>query len=217
MLPTEGPGGITLSGSGMSEKFSRRNLFRLRIRDMASAWGEASKEIGKSIAPKKRLRPPGAIPDDASFLETCTRCHACADACPFGIIHILGPLAGEGEGTPVLKLTQDPCHWCSTMDCIHACPSGALSIPEDGKTPPIGKVWLDREQCLNAEDMYCDTCVMYCPSDVRAITMGERFPELDESACVGCGLCVFHCQSDPKALHWYQPEKPSQPQAKHGV
>lgn len=190
----------------MSDKFSRRNLFRLRVRDLAAAWGEASKELGKVIAPKLRMRPPGAIPDEEVFLETCTRCHACVDACPFDIIHTLGPLADKGEGTPILKLKQDPCHWCGTMDCIHACPSGALSMPEDGRVKPIGKVWLSQEQCLNAEDMYCDTCVMYCPSDIRAITMGDRFPVLDEAACVGCGLCVFHCQSDPKALHWYQPE-----------
>ncbi len=190
----------------MSDKFSRRNLFRLRVRDIAAAWGEASKELKTGTRPKTYLRPPGAIQDEEAFLETCTKCHACMNACPFDIIEIPGPLAGKAEGTPILKLHQNPCHWCSTMDCIHACPSDALSMPDDGKVKAIGKVWLQPEACLNTEDIYCDACVMYCPSDIRAIRMQDNFPVLDEEACVGCGLCVYYCESQPKALHWYQPQ-----------
>ena len=40
----------------MSEKFSRRNLFRLRVRDLAAAWGEASKELKKGAKPKTYVR-----------------------------------------------------------------------------------------------------------------------------------------------------------------
>ncbi|MBT5927156.1 MAG: 4Fe-4S dicluster domain-containing protein [Verrucomicrobia bacterium] len=191
----------------MSEKFSRRNLFRLRVRDLAAAWGEASKELKKGAKPKTYVRPPGAITDEETFLDTCTRCHSCLNACPFDIIEIPGPLAGEAEGTPTLKLNQNPCHWCSTMDCIHACPSDALSMPEDGKVKGIGKVWLQPEACLNTEGIFCDTCVMYCPSDIRAIKMKNNFPVVDEKSCIGCGLCVYYCEAEPKALHWYSPQK----------
>ena len=191
----------------MGDKFSRRNLFRLRVRDLATAWGEASKELKKGVQPNTFLRPPGALEDESLFLETCTRCHACMNACPFDIIQITGPLTGDAEGTPVLKLNQNPCHWCSTMDCIHACPSDALSMPDNGNVKAIGKVWLEQDACLNTDGIFCDTCVMYCPSDVQAIKMKNNFPSLDENACVGCGLCVYYCEATPKALHWYPPEK----------
>jgi len=189
----------------MQHSFSRRNLFRLRLRDLATAWGEASNKKKQHTKPAPPVRPPGAIRPEAAFLDACTRCHACSDACPFDIIHIQGPLAGPTEGTPVLKLNQDPCHWCSTMDCVLSCPSDALLMPEDGKVKAIGKVWLEKDQCLNTDDIYCDTCVMYCPSDIRAIEMKDQFPVLDEAACVGCGLCVYYCDANPKAWHWYLP------------
>lgn len=188
----------------MSDSFSRRNLFRLGLKDLATAWGHASKEIGNRGTTSKahRVRPPGAIAE-SNFLETCTRCHACAEACPFDIIQILGPLAGSSEGTPVLQLKQDPCHWCGTMDCIRACPSDALLMPEDEKVLPLGKAWLTESQCLNADGLYCDACVMFCPSDVQAITMGDPFPIISQDQCVGCGLCIFHCEATPKAITWY--------------
>ena len=199
----------------MSDSFSRRNLFRLGIRDLATAWGQASRESSQKrakIVPK--VRPPGALEDEAAFLDTCTRCHACMQACPFDIIEVLGPLAGRAEGTPFLRIDQNPCHWCGTMDCVHACPSDALFMPDDGKVPALGKALLDENQCLNAEGFACDTCVMFCPSDIQAITMKDPFPEIDQERCVGCGLCIFHCEASPKAITWQplaEPSEPSQP------
>ena len=124
----------------MSDSFSRRNLFRLGIWDLATAWGQASRESSQKrlkIVPK--VRPPGALDDEAVFLDTCTRYHACMQVCPFDIIEALGPLAGRGEGTLFLRIDQNLYQWCGTMECVHACPSDALFMPDGGKVPALGK------------------------------------------------------------------------------
>ena len=86
------------------------------------------------------------------------------------------------------------------MDCVGACPSGALRLDREGCAAPMGKVELDLSACLNAQGILCDTCATTCPSSVRAIRMVGRMPQLEEESCVGCGLCVHYCEAAPVAL-----------------
>ena len=97
------------------------------------------------------------------------------------------------------------------MDCVKACPSGALSfwygrLSDDpngsncGKVGPIGKVRLDLDACLTSDGIICDRCAVTCPEEVKAITIRGRRPVLDLQKCTGCGLCVLYCEADPKAL-----------------
>jgi len=86
------------------------------------------------------------------------------------------------------------------MDCIRACPTGALAFGEDGSVAAIGKAVLDLSTCLTREGILCDECVTVCPSEVKAMRSAGREPVLDEDLCVGCGLCVFHCPSSPTSI-----------------
>ncbi|HIG52828.1 MAG TPA: 4Fe-4S dicluster domain-containing protein [Candidatus Latescibacteria bacterium] len=176
----------------MAAKLSRRQFFRLGLGE----WGAL---LGREEKWQTRFRPPGVL-DEEEFLQTCERCHQCAEACPFGVIEILGPGAGDAEETPVLDPERNPCRWCESMDCVRACPSGALSLGANGQPRPIGRATLDHDACLNAQGVLCDECVTVCPSEVGAMKMVGRYPRLDEDACVGCGLCAYHCEATPTAI-----------------
>jgi len=182
--------------------FNRRQLFRLSL-------GDLTREVSKIVAPpaktgdreeEKFPRPPGALADEALFLDTCERCHACADACPHGAIDQFGPAEGRLEGTPFINPAAAPCHWCADMPCIAACPSGALQREAKLPIPPIAKVSLDLDLCLNSQGILCDTCSFRCPTHIKAIRMVQRMPVLDAETCTGCGLCLHHCEAEPGAF-----------------
>lgn len=77
--------------------------------------------------PRRYIRPPGALADEAAFLSTCVRCSQCIEACPHGVIKKLTAVAGIAEGTPDLQPEKDPYHWCVDMPCITARQSPARS------------------------------------------------------------------------------------------
>lgn len=86
------------------------------------------------------------------------------------------------------------------MDCVHACPSGALSFGAGSRPNAIGVAEINLEDCLTTQGILCDTCSLYCPPDIQAIRMADRKPVLDRDLCTGCGLCAFHCEAQPIAI-----------------
>ncbi len=180
-------------------KISRRQFWRINpaegLRTVLTGKGSGGEDARPSY-----LRPPGALPDEKAFLSTCEHCNECADACPYEVIEQLGPEAGPAEGTPVLRPKTTPCQWCPDFDCIDACPSGALSLGLAGLPAPIGKAELHLESCLVSQGVLCDVCVYRCPSSIRAISLKDRFPVIDEKACTGCGLCSYYCVAETTAI-----------------
>ena len=73
------------------------------------------------------LRPPGAIAEEA-FLQACTRCTACAEACPHGAIFRAPARLRGAEGTPVLDPFRSPCRMCPDLPCVRACPTTPSSF-----------------------------------------------------------------------------------------
>lgn len=179
----------------MGAELNRRQFLRLGLGDLSSLMRQQRQPAGHSY-----LRPPGAQPDEETFLSACQRCHQCSAACPFDIIRHLGPAAGSAEGTPVLDPAETPCRWCSILDCVRACPSGALTLPQDGHARPIGKAEIDPARCLIGQGILCDECAAVCPSSIDALQMVARQPRVDPDTCVGCGLCAFFCQAEPAAV-----------------
>lgn len=186
--------------------FSRRQFFKLRL-------GDLSREVGRAVGGADGddegvpfVRPPGALADEDAFLAACERCHACADSCPYGVVKPFGPAFGPLEGTPFIDPAVVPCRWCEDMPCIAACPSGALCFDPSGEVPPLGKVSLALDKCLNTQGTLCDTCSFRCPSHIKAIRMEGRRPVLDEARCTGCGMCIFHCEAEPSAFEFVFPD-----------
>ncbi len=162
---------------------------------------------------RRLIRPPGAIVE-ARFLEACTRCGECADACPEVSIFKAGAEHGAAlEMTPLLDLEERACYLCADVPCASACPSGALR-PIEASEIKLGTAVLFPELCLNTLDRACTICVDVCPRPQVAIALPQDadgdplrdasgalpIPRIDASNCTGCGLCVVHCGSYPKAL-----------------
>ena len=184
----------------MPTKISRRTLFRLRLKDVASLVYEKDQPGESDGQPRRYIRPPGAIQNEVQFLSTCGKCGDCVGACPYGAIRSLTAVAGAAEGTPFLQPENDPCRWCEDMPCIQACGSGALSRDSNGIVPPISKAVFAQEKCLNNQGVLCDTCANYCPTGVNAIRMVGREVSFDLDKCTGCGLCAYHCEAEPAAF-----------------
>ena len=138
--------------------------------------------FGRSRTQRVVLRPPYALAE-AQFLEACSRCEACATACPSKII-----VPGEGQ-YPVIDFTRGECSFCG--ECQHACQSGALS--------GVLAEWsaqLAADKCLAHQGVECRVCGESC--EVRALTFrpqrgGVSQPQLASELCTGCGACVAPC------------------------
>ena len=84
------------------------------------------------------IRPPFARPE-LDFLLACTRCDACVEACPHGVIFALPLRCGaEVVATPALDLLANACHLCADWPCVSVCEPRALTFPvsvEPGREP----------------------------------------------------------------------------------
>jgi ferredoxin-type protein NapF len=130
------------------------------------------------------LRPPWAL-RKRKFVQCCTRCDACSDACPTGII-----VRGQG-GFPEVDFSRGECTFCA--DCVRACEAGALRYA-------AGAAWSVKAAigtaCIALKQVVCRCCGDAC--DARAIRFklragGVAVPELDTDACTGCGACHGAC------------------------
>ena len=103
-------------------------------------------------------------------------------------------------GTPILII--DKCIQC--MDCMRACPSGALA--KVSKTElRMGVAVIDEKVCLTyRKKRRCKTCADAC-REFKAITVqkkGYPFPTVNADKCTGCGACVRRCpEKDKHAIY----------------
>jgi ferredoxin-type protein NapF len=146
----------------------RRNLLRGRI--------------GQALP--NQILPPWAVSD---FLDRCSRCLDCLNACPQAII-----LKGEG-GFPQVDFGLGGCDFCG--DCVAVCTSQALNKSLSKARPWRHKAAIGG-QCLDARGISCRICGDACTT--RAIRfrpqLGGRVAiELDRAFCTGCGGCVGSC------------------------
>lgn len=130
------------------------------------------------------LRPPWAL-REREFAQRCTRCDACNDACPTGII-----LRGQG-GFPEVDFTHGECTFCG--GCVQACEAGALRHA-------AAAAWSVKAQigttCIALKQVVCRSCSDACEARTIRFKLwagGVGVPELDTEACTGCGACYRAC------------------------
>ncbi|MGO9545609.1 MAG: 4Fe-4S dicluster domain-containing protein [Rhodomicrobium sp.] len=75
----------------------------------------------------KRLRPPGAIAEH-EYLAACIKCGQCVQVCPVQAIRLGDINDGYGLGVPYIAPRVQACDFsCDAVQCILACPTGALA------------------------------------------------------------------------------------------
>lgn len=167
--------GISMGTSSNGESvlptasMSRRGFLRARIRQDGSA-----------------LRPPWAL-DEAAFIERCTRCNACVEGCPTGIV------ARGAGGFPVVDFSRGECTFCA--ECVERCEPRALVRSADNLPPWTLRASIG-ERCLAVQNVECRVCGENCPQSAirfRPRLGGVAHPALDPDACNGCGACVAPC------------------------
>lgn len=145
---------------------------------------------------RKFFRPPGALHED-EFLETCSKCLKCVEACPEDVIFEAKEGEGPPVGTPVLRPNTDPCTMCG--DCMEVCPTGALKETPVGEIR-IGIAVVEPDTCLGYQGKNCRECHNACPLEPNAIDFDATVPKVDSRICTGCGLCVEACPTKPQSI-----------------
>ncbi|PLX37844.1 MAG: 4Fe-4S ferredoxin [Hyphomicrobiales bacterium] len=81
----------------------------------------------------KRLRPPGALAEKP-FLASCIKCGQCVQVCPVEAIKLADAGDGFGIGVPYIDARKQACDFsCDAVQCVLACPTGALTHAIDKK------------------------------------------------------------------------------------
>ncbi len=160
-------------------------------------WPKQSKE-------SRRLRPPGARQPESSFLNLCVRCGNCLRVCPAGILVAdWFPAEWTGFAAPVVRFQGDYCHR-HCVRCGQVCPTGAIQEIQasDKLRFPIGKVIVEGEICLLADERECGLCRAHCPYEAIRLRFSwdtyAILPEVDEVRCNGCGACEAICPTEPR-------------------
>lgn len=129
------------------------------------------------------LRPPYARND--RVLEGCTRCGACAAACPEGII-----VAGDG-GYPEVSFQAGECTFCG--DCAGACPVSVFDLSQESPWSQAAHI---ADTCFARMGIVCQSCRDACLTGaiIFTATRGRPSqPHVNTDACTGCGACVSPC------------------------
>ena len=169
-------------------------------RGLARALGRAASQWLDELAPSRAIRPPGALPE-AAFLAACTRCGACAQACPVHAIRLAGPEDRLTRGTPLLEVATTACAMCVDMPCAAACPTDALDVPAGGWAEVrLAALTLDEERCLPFRGVACGVCALACPVGPQALALDGAGRPVLGAACTGCGACIGACVTVPGSL-----------------
>ena len=131
------------------------------------------------------LRPPGAVVEEL-FLERCTGCADCVEACPHDAIQTL-----SSNGTPVIYPEDSPCQLCEDLPCIGVCETDAL-LPVAGRFQVnMGVAKVLAKMCTAGTG--CNACVSRCPTEALSMDFASYHIRVDGSLCVGCGVCQYIC------------------------
>jgi ferredoxin-type protein NapF len=131
------------------------------------------------------LRPPWALAE-ADFLQACTRCGDCVDACPTHIV------VSRDAGYPSIDFAAGECTFCG--DCATVCATGALK--RSGEQAPWQALAAINEPCLARQRVECRICGDQCAAGAIRFPLragGIALPVLDQERCTGCGACVGPC------------------------
>ena len=190
--------------SDEDKEMSRRNLIRQGVHMFAKPTMEniqgkidkVNQTVDKFTKRVPLLRPPGAIPERA-FLQACTRCDKCSNACPKDAIQKAPKKMGFLiMDTPYIDPIKVPCVMCDDLPCISACEDEALlPIPGGPADVEMGYAILDKKKCQAYGHTFCQQCIIDCPMPGAITQNREQQPIFHKDICTGCGVCVRSCST----------------------
>jgi ferredoxin-type protein NapF len=158
---------------------------------MARQINPASLPRGRLKDRAPPLRPPWAL-GEAAFTAACECCGNCVEACPEKVLTV------GTSGYPEMDFARGGCNFCAA--CVEACPGTALTKNGHGPWSILAHF---APSCLSLQGIICRLCEESC--EARAIRFtplygGLALPQIDASACSGCGACVSACPAQAIAL-----------------
>ena len=189
-------------GEEEDPEYDRRNLMRQgfhffakpAVENVQSKIDHVNKAVDKITKRVPVLRPPGAITEKA-FLQACSRCDECINACPKdAILRVPKKMGFLIHNTPYIDAIRNPCVMCTDLPCIPACPDGALLPVQELSDVSMGYAILDKKKCQAYGDTFCQQCVIDCPVP-GAIHQVDSKPIIDKNICTGCGVCMRSCST----------------------
>ena len=182
------------SSDGVS--LGRRNFIRQSVVSLGVTVQEYIKHSDDPVKPKEAatiteredwLRPPGAA-EESDFLDRCTKCSDCLEACPYDAIR-----KSKVDQTPMIFADEAPCQLCEDFPCIQACETDALLPIGELSDVRMGIAKLFHQECTAAHG--CNACVSKCPLEAIAMDFSAFQISILEDRCVGCGLCQEICKA----------------------
>ncbi|MFO1327303.1 MAG: 4Fe-4S dicluster domain-containing protein [Rubrivivax sp.] len=134
---------------------AKRNERRRALRTALLAGGVLGAALSGwlplAYARHARLRPPGAL-EEKDFLASCIKCGQCVQVCPVQAIRLADLVDGFGVGVPYIEPRQQACDFsCDAVQCILACPTGALVYAKPAFLPTRAGVPLAAKPVLKAK------------------------------------------------------------------
>lgn len=190
-----------------ADPIDRRKFFQQSFRHLLRGVADTLDQTAGTVSPTqtdpRRIRPPGALAEP-EFLEKCTRCDDCVQACPAQCItHI--PHGYQDAGTPVIVPSTRACVLCTDLACSKVCEPGALVPLSTYEDIHIGTANVRRNHCVTYHNEECTICSDVCPTYPKAIELDGLHPRVRGDVCTGCGLCEERCPTNPKAIQVLPP------------
>ncbi|MBT3348259.1 MAG: 4Fe-4S binding protein [Thiotrichales bacterium] len=153
-----------------------------------------------------RLRPPGAL-DEKEYLASCIKCGQCVQVCPVEAIFLADIMDGQGQGAAYIDARNQACDFsCDGLQCVLACPTGALTH----------EINYSHETRMGVAELRLpDSCLAMQKKGFKGVTRGIeyqgvlRFEDIDrwepqklneqEFDIPLCDLCVRLCPIEIRA------------------